>query len=165
VKEAKNPNGRVEIALHAWRRLGECADYRWPQTPEDWQEEQSIQMILKQELNLRATGEPRFDSLLAVIADANLVRELTFRRAAVDRHMMVVRRNSQDDPFLKKLVNQRVSATDDVNEIRAWEKVSRDLAASVAEPNWPQHYDLRRFYQVWGRSSPYMAKGFSSRAT
>jgi formylglycine-generating enzyme required for sulfatase activity len=156
VDKAKSPEVQVEAVWYAWWRLDRLPAYRWPQTLQDWEEEQFLQKKLRQGLTARALGPSRLESLLGTVTDANGTRETTFRKAMVDNRIQAISAHSHSDLFLNTLAAQGSSRIRTAREARTWETTTTNLATFVAEPGWTDKYDLVRFYGKEGKGTGIM---------
>ncbi|MEN6426749.1 MAG: SUMF1/EgtB/PvdO family nonheme iron enzyme [Phycisphaerales bacterium] len=136
-----------EAAYAIWLR----ADPNWPSEIEQWQLAVQIQRSLKDTLKaLPQDGlltSDRITFLNNKLDETLETREGKFLLTEIVRDTNRVKAKAEGDGVLVKLGPFGGSLTD----MREYSRAVRDLADFVAEPNWPEGYDLLEFDEEEGR--------------
>jgi len=135
VSTALDSGSETEAVYAAWVKLGELSDPSWPNDAEEWQTDKEIQDRLKAEFEtIKANNLKHGVSLLNTIADTSLNREITFRKANINRYKTAITKNAFQDRIL--IAFETLQSTEDINDINDLETLAKNLAEFVKSEDW-----------------------------
>jgi formylglycine-generating enzyme required for sulfatase activity len=71
---------------------------------------------------------------------------VTLVREEIAKHLRVIAERTEGDQFLPRAAESIPADSNNLDELRAWETQTKELAAFLGGGNWPGSYDRNQFY-------------------
>lgn len=146
VTDANSGATHIEAVYAAWVRLGDLSGPRWPSEDRDWKDEEEIQERLRRGFE-EIEEISRKQELLKKLDEVSLQREVIFRKESIRRCVKAVEANRGDDKILATFPQFATdSLTQNLDELRALEKLAKELKEYVSGEEWLLRIDKKTFY-------------------